>query len=369
MSDQIEPAEIRSPDDPALVDLCDQLRELSAALDFQDAQSNFPWPQQQLDLCARYGVFRWFLDSQYGGFGWSDHDVTLGYLALSAACQTTTFVITQRTGACRRIALSGNDFARDQLIPNLLDGTQFSTVGISHLTTSHRHLDKPVLQAEETDAGFVLNGFIPWVTGGVHADTIVTGAQLEDGRQILIIVPTDSAGVRAERPADLVALSASHTGKVVLENVQVDRQWLLAGPVENVMTSGIGAKPGGLQTSTLAIGLAAAAVDFIFSESEKRSELVRPAKALRDELEMLKDWLLQSALGKEACGTEELRRRCNSLVLRSTQAALSAAKGLGFITGHPVGRWCREALFFMVWSCPQPVANAQLCQLAGIATE
>jgi hypothetical protein len=53
-------------------------------------------------------------------------------------------------------------------------------------------------------------------------------------------------------------------------------------------------------------------------------------------------------------------------VLRSTQAALAAAKGAGYVVGHPAGRWCREALFFLVWSCPQPVLSANLCELAGI---
>jgi hypothetical protein len=52
--------------------------------------------------------------------------------------------------------------------------------------------------------------------------------------------------------------------------------------------------------------------------------------------------------------------------LRATQAALAAAKGTGFVVGHPAGRWCREALFFLVWSCPRPVAAANLCELAGL---
>jgi hypothetical protein len=26
----------------------------------------------------------------------------------------------------------------------------------------------------------------------------------------------------------------------------------------------------------------------------------------------------------------------------------------------------REALFFLVWSCPQPVMQANLCELAGL---
>ena len=57
----------------------------------------------------------------------------------------------------------------------------------------------------------------------------------------------------------------------------------------------------------------------------------------------------------------------DSLVLRATQAALGAAKGAGFVSGHSAGRWCREALFFLVWSCPQSVLSANLCELAGLS--
>ena len=53
-------------------------------------------------------------------------------------------------------------------------------------------------------------------------------------------------------------------------------------------------------------------------------------------------------------------------MLRATQAALGAAKGTGYVVGHPAGRWCREALFFLVWSCPAGVLSANLCELAGL---
>ena len=78
------------------------------------------------------------------------------------------------------------------------------------------------------------------------------------------------------------------------------------------------------------------------------------------------DDLLEIARGKSACTKESIRQRANSLVLRASQAALAAAKGTGYVVGHPAGRWCREAMFFLVWSCPQPVSAAHLCELAGL---
>jgi alkylation response protein AidB-like acyl-CoA dehydrogenase len=67
--------------------------------------------------------------------------------------------------------------------------------------------------------------------------------------------------------------------------------------------------------------------------------------------------------GSTAEKAATLRARANSLVLRATQAALTAAKGTGFLKEHPAQRWARQALFFLVWSCPRPAAEATLAYL------
>jgi hypothetical protein len=146
----------------------------------------------------------------------------------------------------------------------------------------------------------------------------------------------------------------------------VGREWLLAGPVENVMATGAGARTGGLETSTLAVGLATGAIGHLEQQAAARKELGEPAASLRREREQLAADLLSISGGTPLCSAEEIRARANSLALRATQAALMAAKGTGYVAGHPAGRWCREALFFLVWSCPQPVLNANLCEWAGL---
>jgi hypothetical protein len=132
------------------------------------------------------------------------------------------------------------------------------------------------------------------------------------------------------------------------------------------MRSGVGAGTGGLQTSTLAIGLAGAALDYLEQESIARPDLASPTAELRRDHGELQASLLALAEGQAVCSNDQLRGGANSLVLRASQAALAAAKGTGYIVGHPAGRWCREALFFLVWSCPQNVLAANLCELAGL---
>jgi alkylation response protein AidB-like acyl-CoA dehydrogenase len=179
-------------------------------------------------------------------------------------------------------------------------------------------------------------------------------------------VPTDAPGAEAGEPARLAGLSASSTGAFKLNKTYVGDEWLVAGPVENVMSSGSGAGTGGLGTSTLAMGLTQSALGFLADEAVKRPELRDALAALRDEAAGIENDLFASVRGEPRCSNDQLRQRANSVVLRSAQAALAAAKGAGYVAGHPAGRWCREALFFLVLSCPQPVLSANLCELAGI---
>ena len=188
------------------------------------------------------------------------------------------------------------------------------------------------------------------------------GGVLSSGEELLFLVPTSALGLTIEPGFDLVALSASHTGVVKCENVRIASEMIVAGPKESVLASGQGGGAGSVQTSALALGSAKSAIDFIQRQSEKRADLKTTYDSLLQQFDLIAEETFAVAAGEKA-HTGELRANANSLVMRSTQAAMIAAKGAGFVEGHPVGRWCCEALFFLVWSCPQSVAEANLCGL------
>jgi hypothetical protein len=102
------------------------------------------------------------------------------------------------------------------------------------------------------------------------------------------------------------------------------------------------------------------------AEAANRPGLAPIAERLRAELVHLAAQLQTAAAsGISPEARDRLRGEANSLVVRTAQAALTASKGAGFVAGHPAERLVRESLFFLVWSCPQTVADAMLCDLAG----
>jgi alkylation response protein AidB-like acyl-CoA dehydrogenase len=337
------------------------LQALAAHANAADAEP--VWPAASWELLCAAGVAGWCIPTAYGGQGLEGTALLAGYERLAGACLTTCFILSQRDAACRRIRDHGNDTLRRELLRPLACGGRFATVGLSHLTTSRQHV-QPALTARTTDTGFVLDGFMPWVTGAEHADHLITGAVVEDGRQILAVLPRDLKGVRVGPPLPLMALTGSLTAEVHCEGVALERRWLLAGPADRVLSAGRGGA-GGLETSCLALGLAGAAVDYLHTEAEARAELRTTAERLEQVRRGVRQEMYRLV---EAGGTPEaasaLRARANTLALRATQAALTASKGTGFLRTHPAQRWARQALFFLVWSCPRPAAEATMAYLA-----
>jgi alkylation response protein AidB-like acyl-CoA dehydrogenase len=329
-----------------------------------EADAGPVWPQASWDIVRQAGVLSWSIPQAYGGQGLSPLLLLEGYEQLAAACLTTCFLLSQREAACRRLVDSGNESICRALLPALARGEQFATVGLSQLTTSRQHT-APALRVQATATALIFDGIIPWVTGAAHAEHIIVGATLDDGRQVLAVLPTNLPGVSVGPPLELMALQGSLTAEVRCESVTLDRQWLLAGPSERVVQSGRGGT-GGLETSCLALGLAEAAISHIEHEASVRLELSKTAQSLRRQHTELREEMHRLA---QAGGPGEqavaLRARANALVLGATQAALTASKGTGFLKQHPAQRWARQALFFLVWSCPWPAAAATLAQLTA----
>ena len=209
---------------------------------------------------------------------------------------------------------------------------------------------------------FELTGEIPWVTGADHAAGIVAGATLEDGSQLLVAIPAEELKEMIEPPLLLAALTGSRTSLIRCHHVVLKPDCVLAGPIDNVLGKSGG---GGLDTSCLAIGLAGAATEFIRQQSQMRPDLSAIAEQFETALVNNRERMHSLAEhGSDPNLALDLRLECTKLVLRNAQASLMVAKGIGFVEPHPVQRWVRQATFFLVWSCPRPVAEGVLADLA-----
>ena len=355
--------------EPDLNLLTQELAQADGLADLTDA-----WPAALWSILHRHQAFEWLVPQEYGGHG-CDRPTLMGrYMAIAQGSLTAAFMLTQHDAAIRRIIpaaaknLDGSDNTSAIWLRRIAKDHLTVTVGISQLTTSIRRGERAMTATLLQDGGYRMNGCMPWVTGAEQASAFVTGGTLEDGRQVLVLLPADRAGLSVKLPEPLAALNASRTTEVLCEEVLVHSDEVLAGPVENVITSRQAGGTGGLETSALALGQAKAAIDALQVEDPTRFALTDPVENLAREWASLHSDLISFLAGTSRPNQtpEQIRQRANALVCRATQACLIARRGSGFLLTDPAQRWARQALFFHVWSCPKPVATASIRELAGV---
>jgi alkylation response protein AidB-like acyl-CoA dehydrogenase len=326
------------------------------------------WPTASWEALRQAGVTQWCLPTAHGGQARDRVRLLQGYEALAGACLTTAFILSQREAGCRRLRDLATPDLQAEVLPPLAHGEWFTTVGLSHLTTS-RQYGPPAVRVRADGEGFTFSGVTPWVTGAARANVLVCGGTMDDGKQLLAAIFQDQEGVKVGPPMDLMALAGSMTAEVHLNEVNVPRRQVLAGPSDRILMQGK-SDSGGLETSCLALGLTSAATAYLENEARLRPELQDPARLLESTRQTLRQRMLELAKGSfTAEQAAELRGQANALVLRATQAALTASKGAGFLRDHPAQRWARQALFFLVWSCPRPAADATLAFLTPTECE
>lgn len=363
MSDPHDP--LPYPVDDPLADWIDPLASLDGPAD-----ESTEWPASLWSTLVQMKAPLWAVPESFGGDGLERADLVRRNALLAEGSLTAAFILTQHDAAVRRLAGAaqlGHPQAADWL-ERIVRGDAFATVGLSQLTTSRRRGPRALRASRLPGGAFRLDGSMPWVTAAARAHVLVAGALLDDDSQILVAVPADREGLKIGPPLPLAALQSSCTAEVLCDGLEVPPDDVLFGPAPDVLSlSTGGGGTGGLETSSLALGLSRAALRRLRSLSPDRDELAEPLEALeaawRDVSSLL---FAASEAHSNSLPPTEIRRRANALVLRSTQAYLTARKGSGFLRSEPAQRYARQALFFLVWSCPGPVAQAALMDFAGL---
>ena len=330
------------------------------------------WPEADLANLAAGGAMRWAIPRECGGEGLSPLELYLRYEQIAAASLSLALVLSQRDSAVAMIDTAQHIPLRTTLLEALRDHAAFTTVGIAQLTTS-RQGGPPALRAERIEAGWSIGGLVPWSTGAARSDFIVAGAAVDGGDQILFLLPMRptpllpglARGVTTETPLPLVALRSSWTGQVRCEGTIVPNAQVLRGPEPKVLGHRRSSLP--LGQAFLAMGLCRGGLDLIAAHRSRPA-----ATAFRrfdGQLnEVRREILNLSAPGREldaVAAAPALRGTVNDLAVRVTHSAVALYKGTALLDTHPAQRLAREAMFLLVWSCPDPVIDCTVDLLSG----
>ena len=120
----------------------------------------------------------------------------------------------------------GSEEQREKYLPKLATGEWIGCFGL----TEPDHGSDPggmVTRAKSVDGGYKISGAKMWISNSPIADVFVVWAKTDDGKIRGFILETGMQGLSAPKIEGKLALRASITGEIVMDEVFVSREQLL----------------------------------------------------------------------------------------------------------------------------------------------
>jgi alkylation response protein AidB-like acyl-CoA dehydrogenase len=301
--------------------------------------------------------------AQYGGPEVDETTFRVFQEAVARRSGSLAFLQTQHQSAVSMIAKWGSEELKQRILPHV-HGDLLIGIGFSQL----RRSGPPILTAQPTDEGYLLNGEVPWVTGYGFFQKFLIGAALPDGSSLFGLVPfaRQEGFINFEGPMRLAAMESPQTMTATLTNwlmthsqmafIQPPR-WIHENDLINVALQ-----------AWFALGCARAGLDLVDAAyGKRRAEFLRDAwSALDQELELCRGEIL--ANHPDVSVRLAARAWAIDLAARCAHAGVVASSGAANSMAHSAQRVYREALVYSVSAQTTEIMEATLHRLVQRGT-
>lgn len=178
------------------------------------------FPKELIPEIAGLGLLGATIPEQYGGGGMNG--VSYGLICQELERGDSglrSFASVQSSLCMYPIFAYGSEEQKQQYLPRMSAG---EVIGCFGLTEPHGGSDPANMKthAKKDGGDWVINGAKMWITNGNLAHIAIVWAQTDDGIQGFV-VPTDTAGFKAQEIHKKMSLRASVTSALFFDNVRV----------------------------------------------------------------------------------------------------------------------------------------------------
>lgn len=312
---------------------------------------------------AKEDIFRAGIPQSLGGQGNSFSEAMSLVADVAYHCLTSAFVLWGQRVFAEYLVQSDNDWLKDTLLPRILTGECHGATGLSNAIKNLAGIEALQVRAELEDNSIVLNGVLPWISN-VPGNRFVAAAaaQGEDSAVHIVAFPANTEGLHRSENLKLLGLRASATARLELQNVRLDRQWLIAKD-GTAFLSRVRALFLLLQCG-LSVGLIQRILDEVERLQPRESLLKERHRTARVEFESLKNDWLHFATADFSHGSGAIqdlfrtRIALSDLALSVIHLELQAVGGRAYLQNSGTERRWREIAFV-------PVVTPSVTQLAG----
>lgn len=375
---------------PAQRHLRDRARELAREAAAQAAETDrtglYPWPMVR--RMTEAGFLGLTIPRDWGGPGGSVMDATLVIEEFSRAC-----------AVCGRIAVEANMGALGAIMAYGTDAQRRLAAGLVLAG------DKPAICITEPEAGsaatemtttatrrgdrWVLRGRKTWITGGgVSRLHLIFARAIEDGQEkgiggFLAVRDDDGspAGLRIARRIPSLGLCGMPEAELEFDGLEIPDAMVLrpAGGFQRGFARLIDAYNGQrVGAATVAMGLAAGALDHALARAKTRHQFGRPIAEFQGLGWMLADMSIEVEAARalihraansagpagfpDRLAAAQAKVFASEMAIRVTNSALQVWGAAGYSKDNPVERYLRDARMFAIAGGTAQVLRTQVAE-------
>lgn len=289
-------------------------------------------------------------------------------------CGSTAFLLWCQSTCVWYLQYAPESAVRKRYLRDVASTALLAGSGMSNALKHLAGIEKIRLHAWRDDAGYVVDGVLPWVSNLGPGHLLIAAAAVEGGGYVMFAVPGSAPGLSLHDCPAFAGMEGTRTFNVRLHDVAIGRDAVLAHPAQfAAFMQRI--KPGFvLGQAAMAFGVVQGSLKTI---RESNVTLAHVNMYLRDQeadLRAALDGLQAEALALAQQAQEgaapllpvlRLRARASGLALRAANSAVLHAGARGYVMRHPAQRQLREAVFAAIVTPALKHLRKEIADLEG----
>ncbi|MFX1323450.1 MAG: acyl-CoA dehydrogenase family protein [Promethearchaeota archaeon] len=324
-------------------------------------------PLSILKKACNEGLMNLTIPKEYGGQGFGLLESVIVVEEFAAACPGIATSIFDNDLGAAPIVIGGSKEQKERVLNDITKNSKLIS-----FATSEPGMGSDVAgmqcRAEPDGDGFILNGTKYWITNAGYADYISLFATVDPEmkhRGIAgFIVPTSLEGVSRGHHIPKLGQRASNTCSVVLKNVRIPKENVLAKPGRGFVLAMQTFQATRPPVAAFAVGCARSAMEYSIDYAQKRKTFGRPIanyQAIQFKLaNMYKDIEAARLLTHKAAwqgdqgmdnnlASSMAKAFASDVAMQVTTEAIQIFGGYGYVRTFPVEKLFRDAKLFQIY--------------------
>lgn len=245
-----------------------------------DEQAEFNW--QATRKMGPLGMLGLNVPEEFGGAGVDAISAAIAIEELGWGCGSTALSIAAHNAlGCAPIALFGTDEIKRRFLPPVVSGEgNLAALALTEPDAGSDLKGGVKVRAQIDGNEWIINGTKMWCTNASIADFIVTLARTDPqggSRSLsLIVVPTETPGVRVAPPEKKMGLKGSPAHAVSYDDVRVPLEYLVGDQGLGLQQTLVVLDGGRIGIGALSVGLAQASFEEAVRYSKERYTFGQP---------------------------------------------------------------------------------------------